>query len=162
MSPKRRMPALLASTSTGPKRVVVSSTRAVHDAASLTSWCTKCAEAPSSSARAWPSSLATSAITVRAPSATKARAIAAPWPCAAPVTMAILWSSRPMVVPFGRGVGGQTVSCMIESAAKPTEGSRSAKKPPTCASRSASDQVEAVASKRRSTTGAATRATIPP
>ena len=37
MSPKRRMPALLTSTLTGPNRSLASSTSAVQDASSLTS-----------------------------------------------------------------------------------------------------------------------------
>src|SRR3954453_12572150 len=96
--PKRRMPALLASTLTGPNRSLAPSTTEAHEAASLTSWATKCALSPSSSARVWPSSLATSAMTTRASSATNARTIPAPWPIAPPVTMAVLPVSRPMVI----------------------------------------------------------------
>ena len=41
ISPNRRMPALLTSTSTGPKRAFASSTSAVQDPSSLTSWSAK-------------------------------------------------------------------------------------------------------------------------
>ncbi len=51
---------------------------------------------------------------------------------------------------------------MTASAAKPTAGSRSAKKPPTCLSRSSALHSEPLASNRCSTTGAASRATMPP
>ncbi len=56
----------------------------------------------------------------------------------------------------------QTVSPITESAAKPTEGSRSAKNPPSWASRSEAVHDDPTASNRCSTTGAATTATIPP
>src|SRR6478735_7584900 len=46
MSPNRRMPALLASTLTGPKRTFVSSTTRAQDAGSLTSWSAKWVSAP--------------------------------------------------------------------------------------------------------------------
>ncbi len=101
--PNRRMPALLTSTLTGPQRSLVSCTSAVQEASSLTSWWRKAADSPSSSASAAPSSLATSAITTFAPSATKARTIASPCPPAPPVTMATLSVSRPasgLCVPF--------------------------------------------------------------
>src|SRR6478735_3032206 len=98
MSPKRRMPALLASTLTAPKRSFVSSTTRAHDAASLTSWSAKWVSPPSSSASAWPSSFAMSAITTFAPSATKWRTMAAPCPCAPPVTMATLPSNLPLTL----------------------------------------------------------------
>src|SRR6478609_7813853 len=94
MSPNRRMPALLASTLTGPKRTFVSSTTRAQDAGSLTSWSAKWVSAPSSSVSAWPASFAMSAMTTRAPSATNAREIAAPCPCAPPVTIATLPSRR--------------------------------------------------------------------
>ena len=80
----------------------------------------------------------------------------APWPIAPPVTMATLPVSRPMVSL------SSTVSCMIESAAKPTDGSRSEKNSPSWRSRSGRSQTAPVASNRCSTTGAATRATMPP
>ena len=70
MRPNRSRPALLASTLTGPNRLFVSSTSVAQDAASLTSWAAKCASSPSSSASAWPASLAMSAMTTLAPSAT--------------------------------------------------------------------------------------------
>src|SRR5215212_8603409 len=92
------MPALLTSTSTLLHRSLVSSTSVVHDASSVTSWWRKTALSPSSSARAAPGSLATSAMTTRAPSATKARTMASPCPWAPPVTMATLSVSRPMFI----------------------------------------------------------------
>src|SRR4051812_10854372 len=98
ISPKRSSPALFASTLTGPKRWLASSTRVLQDAWSLTSWWAKWALAPpetsqSSSASAWPCSLAMSATTTRAPSATNARQMPAPCPIAPPVTIATLPSS---------------------------------------------------------------------
>jgi hypothetical protein len=133
-SPKRRMPALLTSTLTGPKRSLVCSTSLVQDSGSETSWRVKVTTSSpcwpaSSSARALPSASLTSAMATLAPSATKARTIAAPCPCAPPVTMATLSARRPMGVPLSvvEPVRAQTVSFMIESAAKPMDGSRPAK-----------------------------------
>src|SRR5690349_9517928 len=87
-SAKRRMPALLTRTFTGPYSSFARFTIRSHDASSLTSCCSKTAALPSSAASASPGSVATSAMTTVAPASTKARAIAAPWPCAPPVTIA--------------------------------------------------------------------------
>ena len=93
MSPKRRMPALLASTLTGPNRSLAPSTTLAQEAASLTSWLTKYA-GPQLVGERLALVLATSAMTTRASSATYARAMPAPWPIAPPVTMATFPVSR--------------------------------------------------------------------
>src|SRR5690606_17832862 len=102
---KTLMPALLTSTSMRPKRSRVSVTQASTEMGSVTSVWTKRAAGPSRSAVAGPGVSSLSAMTTRAPSLTKASAMAAARPRPAPVTMAILPLRR--ILPIHDGAVGE-------------------------------------------------------
>ena len=92
------IPALATSTLTGPNSRSASATASAQPASLVTSSRRKRAFAPSSAVSASPAAALTSVTNTLAPSATSLRACASPMPCAAPVTIAILPVSRPMVV----------------------------------------------------------------
>src|SRR5437899_3057873 len=87
------MPALLTSTSSLPKCLVVAATTAAQLSSLVTSSSSNRAEAPMASATSRPSCSSTSAITTLAPSRANMRAVAAPMPDAAPEMMATLPAS---------------------------------------------------------------------
>src|SRR6266481_4943817 len=94
------MPALLTSTSSLPKCLVVAVTTAAQSSSLVTSSGSNRAEAPMASAYWRPSCSSTSAITTLAPSRANRRAVAAPMPDAAPEMMATLPASLIAVLPF--------------------------------------------------------------
>src|ERR1051326_4286546 len=98
--------ALLWITSRPPQRSTVNATVASRSASAVTSVWRNAAAAPSSRAIDSPPSSLMSAMTTRAPSATKRRAVAAPMPEAAPVTIATLPSSLPMAPSLSRARRG--------------------------------------------------------
>src|SRR5712671_5714217 len=94
------MPALLTSTSSLPKCLVVAATTAAQLSSLVTSSGSNRAEAPIASATCRPSCSSTSAITTLAPSRANMRAVAVPMPDAAPEMMATLSASLMAVLPF--------------------------------------------------------------
>src|SRR5882757_800936 len=105
--PKLMIPALLTKTFSAPNSPTATLTAAAHCSGLVTSRCTKCAAAPSSSANAVPSSSRMSPITTLAPSATNSRACDAPMPLAPPLISATFPSTRPMT--------GQVIGCCSTS-----------------------------------------------
>src|SRR5437867_3828963 len=93
------MPALLTSTSSLPKCLVVAATTAAQLSSLVTSSGSNRAEAPMASATCLPSCSSTSPITTLAPSRANMRAVAAPMPDAAPEMMATLPVSLIAVLP---------------------------------------------------------------
>src|SRR5699024_7254178 len=96
-----KIAALLTSMSSPPKRSTAASAQAVAEDSSETSVCWKKAWPPASTISAAtraPCSSDTSATTTLAPSAASALAYSSPIPPAAPVTIAVLPSKRPMAV----------------------------------------------------------------
>src|SRR5215472_14260081 len=93
------MPALLTSTSSLPKCLVVAATTADQLSSLVTSSGSNRAAAPMPSATCRPSCSSTSPITTVAPSRANMRAVAAPMPDAAPEMMATLPASLMIVLP---------------------------------------------------------------
>src|SRR6266436_3636636 len=94
------MPALLTSTSSLPKCLVVAATTAAQPSSLVTSSGSNRAAAPMAPATCRPSCSSMSAITTLAPSRANRRAVAAPMPDAAPDMMATLPASLIAVLPL--------------------------------------------------------------
>ncbi len=104
MARSQWMAALFTRTVTGPKASVAVAMTCSQPASLETSWRTKRAPSPSSLATVRPSSSRTSVSTTDAPSATKCRASASPWPRAAPVMTGHLAGEAAAGGALGRGV----------------------------------------------------------
>ena len=106
------MPALLTRMSNCPNRDSASSTAALQLEGSVTSRYVPTAASPSSLVTSLTSSSTSPATTV-APALTSAAACAAPWPRAAPLTIAVLPASRIVWLPFRVPSGHPAVESLV-------------------------------------------------